>query len=51
LYYINHKLIYLFRSKYILYEFTLPIIIASIVKKGDVVIDVGANIGQYTFTI
>jgi len=48
LYYINYKFIYLFRSKYILYEFPLPIIIASIIKKGDIIIDVGAYIGYYT---
>ena len=46
--YIDPKYIFFFKSKDLVYEYPLPIILATIIKKGDIVVDVGANQGQYT---
>jgi len=46
--YINPKYIFFFKLKDMIYEYPLPIIIATLIKEGDIVIDIGANQGQYT---
>jgi FkbM family methyltransferase len=46
--YINPKYIFFFKFKDLIYEYPLPIIMAKIIKEGDIVVDIGANQGQYT---
>jgi FkbM family methyltransferase len=46
--YINPKYIFFFKLKDMIYEYPSPIIIATFIKEGDIVIDIGANQGQYT---
>jgi FkbM family methyltransferase len=46
--YINPKYIFFFKLKDMIYEYPLPIIIATLIKEGDIVVDIGANQGQYT---
>jgi len=46
--YINPKYIFIFKLKDMIYEYPLPIIIATFIKEGDIVVDIGANHGQYT---
>jgi len=46
--YINLKYIYFFKLKDIIYEYPLPLILAANIKKGDIVVDIGAHQGQYT---
>jgi FkbM family methyltransferase len=46
--YINPKYIFFFKLKDLIYEYPLPIIMATIIKEGDIVVDIGANSGQYT---
>jgi predicted methyltransferase len=46
--YINLKYIYFFKLKDIIYEYPLPLILAANIKKGNIVVDIGAQQGQYT---
>jgi SAM-dependent methyltransferase len=46
--YINPKYVFFFKLKDLIYEYPLPIIMAKIIKEGDIVFDIGANRGQYT---
>jgi len=46
--YIKPNYIFFFTLKDMIYEYPLPIIMATIIKEGDMVVDIGANRGQYT---
>jgi len=46
--YIKPNYIFFLKFKDKIYEYPLPVIMATIIKKGDIVVDIGANIGQYT---
>jgi len=41
--YINLKYIYFFKLKDMIYEYPLPLILVTIIKEGDIVVDIGAN--------
>jgi hypothetical protein len=46
--YINPKYIFFFKLKNMIYEYPLPIMMAALIKEGDIVVDIGANQDQYT---
>jgi len=49
--YINSKYIFFFNYKDLIYEYPLPLILTALIKEGDIVVDIGANKGQYTILL